>query len=255
MNHLPTYLIMLASLLALFGCAERHTIHTGTFEGEPYELVSVETKGFSTNSIHYELRSDLLPTLRIDPNTTDWGPPYADDLYGTAPRTYLTTNPPPYRNTPGRGTPDSAMQHPATMLYLQPGTFSHADFVLSGRLLKQEWPGIFKRLGHDPYTRFPNIIGVVYGLHDQFRRVFIGQGSEAHKAVTIEADGRVRYGAADGSFEEFGGLSEQVQMPGKRILLKPGGLTLAQLRTYRDIAGKTLFDLFVLTQESDTANE
>lgn len=233
-------------------CKDRQVIYSGTFEGEPYELISVETKGFSTNSIDYVIKSERMRSLEIDATTTDWGPPYADDLYGNTPRAYLTNGPSRYRNEP-----DNAVQHPSTMVYLSPKHFSRAAFDLYTRFMKSEWPKIDRKFGHEEYSHFPHIIGLVYGKQADFTRTFQGRKDRTDYIIRVEVDGRIRYGSPDLSFEEYSGLSEKVQMPGKRIYVSPapnagtvyGGVSMAQLKTYRDAAGKTPGDYFTLIEK------
>ncbi|MBO0929753.1 hypothetical protein [Fibrella aquatilis] len=238
---------MLSTLLGLFGCAKRQTIHTGTFSNETYALKAIDIQGFSTNSIEYELVLGRWKPIHIDAITTNWGAPYADDLYGDTRRVYISPTHIAYRNEP-----DNFVDHQATMLYLSPSRFSSDAFAHIARFMQTEWPTIDRKFANERYSRFPHIIGLVYSESDAFRRVFKGQGTDANKAITVEVDGRVRYGAVDLSFEEGSGLSDKVQMPGKIIYVATGknaGLTLAQVRTYKDKAGKTLFDYFQLQEK------
>lgn len=251
MNWLSTTfgsIILLSVLLGLTGCQHETVIYSGTFEGEPYELVSVETKGFSTNSIHYVIKSERMKSLRIDAVNTDWGPPYADDLYGNAPRTYLTDASVLYRNEP-----DNAVQHPSTMVYLSPKRFSRATFDLYARFMESEWPAIDQKFGQREYSRFPHIIGLVYGEQERFVRLFRGQLQGRDYTIRVEPDGRIRFGAGrNGSSEEYSGLSEKIQMQGKVIYVATGeqaGLSMSQLQGYTDAQGKRLSDYFKLVEK------
>lgn len=237
------------ALLGFSGCEHTKPFYTGTFNGEPYELLSVETKGFSTNSIDYSLKLGELKPVKIDPLTTDWGPPYADDLYGSARRVYIPTKYTPYRNER-----DNPQRHPSTMLYLSPKRFSEKDFDRYAAFLKSEWPTIDRQFSRDDYDRFPEIIGIVYGEQQDFARIFVGRKEGQKYTITIEPDGRIRYMPADTDWpnDEYSGLSEKVQMPGKVIYVATGReamLTPAQLQTYRDDAGKTLSDYFRLEEK------
>ncbi|MCY7357260.1 MAG: hypothetical protein LH609_07265 [Rudanella sp.] len=235
----------LLALLGLTGCRTETVIYSGAFDSEPYELLSVETKGFSTNSIHYIIKSERMKSLEINAVTTDWGPPYADDLYGNALRTYLTDKPIVYRNEP-----DNAVQHPSTMLYLSPKRFGRATFELYTRFMKSEWPKIDRQFGHQEYSNFPHIIGLVYGKQDDFARTFTAKREGKNYSITIEPDGRIRYSVdKNGPSEEYSGLSEKVQMPGKVIYVATGkdaGLPLSAFQAYKDKSGKTLGDYFAL---------
>ncbi len=245
--HLNTFSVIvgLLALLGLTGCRTETVMYSGAFDSEPYELVSVETKGFSTNSIHYVIKSERMKSLEIDAVTTDWGPPYADDLYGNAPRTYLTDKPAGYRNEP-----DNAVQHPSTMVYLSPSRFSRATFELYVRFMKSEWPKIDRQFGNEEYSRFPHIIGLVYGKQKDFARIFRGKKDGQNYYIAVEPDGRIRFQQdSQSGAVEYSGLSEKVQMPGKVINVATGkeaGLSLAEVQTFKDAGGKTLSDYFAL---------
>lgn len=244
----PSLVGVFSMLVGLTGCQNETVMHSGVFEGEPYELISVETKGFSTNSIHYVIQSDRMESLKIDAVNTDWGPPYADDLYGNAPRTYLTNSPIPYRNEP-----DNAVQHPSTMVYLSPERFSRPTFERYVRFMKSEWPAVNRKFGQQEYSRFPHIIGLVYGEQPSFARVFSGQKEGKTYLIKIEPDGRIRYmSEGQGANDEYSGLSEKVLMPGKVIEVATGaqaGLSIRQLADYKNALGKTLSNYFKLVEK------
>ena len=214
-----TRLLMLKTLLNLFGCATTQTIYTGTFNNETYALCSVETKGFSTNSISYELKLSRWKSVRIDALTTDWGAPYADDLYGDARRMYSSPEHTAYRNEP-----DNFIDHQATMLYLSPSRFPAASFTYFVDFMKTEWPKIDRQFATHAYSRFPHIIGLVYGEQPDFVRTFRGNRAGKKYLIRVEPDGRVRY-------------------------MVDGQGSLAQLRTYTDKAGNTLSDYFQLMEK------
>ncbi len=233
------------TLPRLSGCVNTESFHNGTFKGEPYELAYRETKGFSTNSIYYEVKLGRRKWVKVDPNTTNWGPPYADDLYGDARRVYINKNHTPYSNDP-----DNAVIHPSTMLYLSPSRFSQDTFDQYAAFMQSEWPKIDHQFGVQ--SRFPHIIGLVYGEQDDFARTFRGQKDRIDYIIRVEVDGRIRYGSPTLSFEQSSGLSEKVQMPGKVIHVATGkdaGLSLIDLQNYRDAGGKTLSDYFTLTEK------
>lgn len=235
------------TLLRLLGCANTESFHNGTFKGEPYELAYRETKGFSTNSIYYEVKLGRRKWVKIDPNTTNWGPPYADDLYGNTRRVYIDKNHTSYSNDP-----DNAVIHPSTMLYLSPSRFSQETFDQYAAFMQSEWPKIDHQFGHQEDSNFPRIIGLVYGEQTEFARTFRGRNDRTDYVIRVEVDGRIRYGSPTLSFEQSSGLSEKVQMPGKIIYVSTGkqaALSLAALQTYRDGDGKTLRDYFTLTEK------
>ncbi|MBO0951063.1 hypothetical protein [Fibrella forsythiae] len=241
----------LLSLLGLIACDNAHTVLKGSFKGKPYELLSIETKGFSTNRIDYALKLGSYKQVRIDALTTDWGPPYADELYGNARRVYIDKSPAPYSN---QG--DDPQRHPATMLYLSPERFSKDVFEQYASLLQSEWPVIDQQFARDEYDRFPRILGLVYGEPQSFARLFTGKKEGKPHAIKVEPDGRVRYSPlTDWANDEYSGLSDKVQMPGKHIYVATGkltGLTLAQVQSYKDELGKTLSDYFLVQETPDT---
>lgn len=238
----------LFSLLSLLGCGNTHTFHEGTFNGVPYELQSTETKGFSTNSISYSVKLGRWKTAKIDALTTDWGPPYADDLYGDALRVYIDSNHKPYRNEP-----DNAIQHASTMLYLSPSRFSEQAFAEYSAFMQREWPKIDRQFTQSEYDRFPHIIGLVYGDQADFVRIFKGKKDGQNYYIAVEPDGRIRFeqDSQSGAID-YSGLSEKVQMPGKVIYVATGkdaGLSMQELLMYKDKGGKTLADQFTLREK------
>ncbi len=247
-NRLTLRSALMMTLLSLFGCAKTHTFHTGTFNGVPYELQSTEKKGFTTNSISYAVKLGRWKTAKIDALTTDWGPPYADDLYGDALRVYIDPNHTPYSNER-----DNPHLHPSTMLYLSPKRFSREAFDQYVALLKSEWTTIDRLFKRDEYDRFPHIIGLVYGEQQGFTRIFRGKKDGQNYYIAVEPDGRIRF-EQDQKFGavEYCGLSEKVQMPGKILYVATGkdaGLPLSAFQAYRDERGKTLSDYFTLTEK------
>ncbi|MBD2705027.1 hypothetical protein IC229_30640 [Spirosoma sp. BT702] len=235
----------------LTGCENWKAFHTGTFNGEPYEVQFMESKGFSTNRIDHAIKLGNRKRVVIDALTTDWGPPYADDLFGEAKRVYIDKNHVSYRNEP-----DNAVQHPSTMLYLSPNQFSREDFDQYVALMHREWAAIDRKHANGEYDHFPHIIGLVYGESDDFVRIFRASKNGKTYLLTIEPDGRIRYMADEVSAnDEYSGLSEKVQMPGKRIYVATGknaGLSRTEILMYKDKSGKTLGDYFTL-EENDTS--
>jgi hypothetical protein len=251
MYRSPTFsfhLMTLFSFLSLFGCANTQTLHEGTFNGVPYKLQSIENKGFSTNSITCAVKLGRWKAAPIDALTTDWGPPYADDLYGNTRRVYLNKNHKPYQNEP-----DNAVQHPSTMLYLSPSRFSEQAFAEYSAFMQSEWPNIDQQFTQSAYNRFPHIIGLVHGDQTDFVRIFRGKKEGKNYSISVEPDGRVRF-EQDSQYgaEEYSGLSEKIQMPGKIIFVAVGknaGLSMQELLTYKELDGKTLADYFTLREK------
>lgn len=258
MNRIKGFLSLLVIAMMAFQCKSRTVFHTGTFEGESYTLTSIETKGFSTNSFTHELKLGSRKAMKIDAHTTDWGPPYADDLYGNTPRVYI----PAQHSAAYHNKDNDSMRFGGTMLYLSPDRFSRQAFDTYARLMKQVWPDIDKKYANQPYTSFPKLIGLVHGNQDDFTLTFKGEKEGQDYTVRVEPDGRILYTHVKPySSDEYSGLSQRVQMPGKRIFVstKPdagtlySGVSMAQLKTYRDKYGKILADYFTLIPDPGPA--
>lgn len=244
----------LFSLLVVGGialqCKNRNVFQTGAFEGEKYALTSIETKGFSTNSFTHELKWGGRKAVKINVHTTDWGPPYSDDLYGTTRRVYISPQLEAYQSTNSDTT-----RLGSSMLYLSPERFSRQVFDDYARFMTKVWSEIDKKYAHQPYSSFPKIIGLVYGNQDDFRLTFKGEKEGQAYIITVEPDGRIRYTLVrQYSSDEYSGLSDRVQMPGKRIFVSTNpnagqlydGVSMAQLAEYKNATGKTLGDYFKL---------
>lgn len=239
-----------ASLFSIFGCGTTTPLETGTFEGQPYQFSSTEYKGFSTNSIEERIKLGSLPAIDINAQTTDWGPPYADDVYGSAPFVYTAAHRLPYSLDE-----QDTVNPTNTMLYLSPKRFSKAAFDQYARFMKREWPKLDAKYATQPGLRsFPHLIGLVYGSHDDFERVFTGKEEGEKRTLTVHIDGRVVLENGVGIF--YSGLSSNIQMPGKILYLDTdsngasGALTLPKLQTYRDTKGKTITDYFTVVPKA-----
>ena len=247
MNPNLRFIMAIFSLFGMFGCGSTTTLEEGTFEGQAYSFKSTEYKGFSTNSFKEHIKLGRLPTVEISATTTDWGPPYSDDIYGSAPFVYTAEHRLPYSNEP-----DDTVKHANTMLYLSPDRFGKSEFDQYVRFMKAEWPKIDAKYATQPYSKFPHIIGLVYGKQQDFKKVFKGQKADdgATYNYTIYIDGRIELGDATGFI--YSGLSQKVQMPGKIIYLytfpesPTSDITLEKLKTYRDDKGKSIPDYFTI---------
>ena len=252
--------ILMGGVIALFfsqlvsscGFAKWTTFHEGTYNGMPYALQSREEKGFSTNHIDWRVKLGQLPTAEITPATTDWGPPYSNDIFGSAPYCYTTQRTPAYESE--EDTSFQADEHAYTMLYLSPKTFSRANYEQFCAFMKSEWANIDSLYTTEKYTRFPHLIGLVYARQDDIIKIYKGsykpypttEPGLVHKAyIRIQNDGRVQLVDEDeASNIRYSGLSTRVQMPGKRLYLdtnpKNGGLgSVAVLRTFNDDRGRS----------------
>ena len=239
-------------LLSSCGFAKWTTFHEGTYNGMPYALQSREEKGFSTNHIDWRVKLGQLPAAEITPATTDWGPPYSNDIFGTAPYCYTAQNIPAYQ--PEEDTSFQAGEHEYTMLYLSPKTFSKADYEQYCAFMKSEWPRIDSQYAGEKYSRFPHIIGLVYARQDDITKIYKGsynpypgiQPAKLKKVfIRIQNDGRVQL-VDDDQWRNmsYSGLSTRVQMPGKRLYLDTnptnGGLgSIAVIHTFKDGQGRS----------------
>ena len=146
MNYLRQTLVLMGLMLSLSqwlsSCsfARWKTVYAGTYNGTAYVLQEREEKGFSTNHIDYRVRLGDLPAAEITPGTTDWGPPYSNDIFGASPYCYTAPTIPAYQNEPDSAT--QAGQHKYALLYLSPKTFSRADYDQYCGFMKNEWPTI-----------------------------------------------------------------------------------------------------------------
>ena len=255
MNRIKEFLSLLVIATIALHCRNRTVFHTGTFEGKTYTVTEIETKGFSTNSFTHELKLPARKAVKINVFTTNWGPPYADDLYGSTPRVYIPAR---HNATVYYNSDTDSTRFNGTMLYLSPDRFSRQAFDDYARLMKQVWPAIDKKYADQPYTSFPNIIGLVYGNQEDFTLTFEGKKEGQAYTVRVEPDGRIIYTQVNKySSDEYSGLSLKVQMPGKRIVVSTqpnagqlySGVSMAQLKTYRDKKGNVLGDYFTLVPD------
>ena len=230
------------------------TYNEGTFNGMPYVLQSRQIRGFSTGSNEERFRLGKLPIINIDAFTTDWGPPYSNDIFGTTPHCYTAQDIPLYRSEEKNAADYEPFEHNYTMLYLSPEEFSKDDYDRYCAFMKSEWPRIDKKYTSTEYDNFPHIIGLVYARQDDITKTYKGrfkpypttEPANVHRAILrIQNDGRVEMSDEDESNGiRYSGLSNRVQMPGKRLVLDTnpanGGMgSLAVLRTFKDNRGRS----------------
>ena len=257
MNYLRQTLVLMGLMLSLSqwlsSCsfARWKTVYAGTYNGTAYVLQEREEKGFSTNHIDYRVRLGDLPAAEITPGTTDWGPPYSNDIFGASPYCYTAPTIPAYQSEPDSAT--QAGQHEYTLLYLSPKTFSRADYDQYCGFMKNEWPTIDSLYAEKKYTRFPHLIGLVYARQADITKQYNGAyvpypntepGVSKKAFIRVQNDGRVELVDDDRwRNTSYSGLSIRVQMPGKRLFLDTiphsGGLTMTTIRTFKDDHGRS----------------
>ena len=252
MGLITLFFSQLLSSCGLF--ANWKTFHEGTYNGMPYTLQTREEKGFSTNHIDWRIKLGQLPAAEITPLTTDWGPPYSNDIFGTAPYCYTARYIPAYRTEEKDPTDYQPFTHEYTMLYLPPKKFSKLEYEQYCAFMKSEWSAIDQTYAERQYSSFPHLIGLVYAQQDDITKIYKGsykpypttEPTLVHKAlIRIENDGRVQLVDRDEQGNiRYSGLSTRVQMPGKRLFLDTnptsGGLgSIQNLRTFKDAQGRS----------------
>jgi hypothetical protein len=241
MRHLAI-LMLLASILSLLGCNKKNELASGQYRGTDYRVQSVEHQNFMATHFTYEVKLGRLPTAAIDAHTTDWGPPYSPEIYGSTPVVYSGAPYPAYADSLNLEKPRY------TLLYLDPDRFSREEFAQYADFFKSEWPSLDPKVAGEAFNDCPHLIGLVYGTPGQFTQQFRGEAYGQKMDITVFPEGRVRFGAADGSSEQSSGLANMVQMPGRRIPLTRASWALspAQVAQFKDQHGKSLGDYFAV---------
>ncbi|HRP55542.1 hypothetical protein [Agriterribacter sp.] len=241
--------LMALSILSFLGfssCGNTKPVYSGEYNSKKVALESIEKKGAVTNTISYRLQLGDLTPVMIDAQTTDLrGRPYSDSIFGSSPRHYLTHND-AYENETGNG-----QAVVPTMLYIPEKKMSKEDFEKYAAFFLNKWQEIVAGINKDhPYIR-QHIIGVVYGDKENFTARFTGEHSGKKKILTVYPDGRVSLADDDKWRQEnYSGLSQAVQMPGKILYLdmnvQNGGLTREALGRFKNKGGKTVEDIFMV---------
>lgn len=248
MNYLK-HSIVAFSLLGLFSCKHTTVTYKGEYKGKEVIIKSIERKGFSSNSIEYEVHyGDLKPFL-LDAYTSDlYDRPYSDDLFGGAPRHYFDTAHSAYKNEI-----DFEREIRPTMLYMSPKKFSREDFEAYADFFEHKWAPYAKDTNKEwTYIR-EHYVGIVYGDKETFTRFFYGQEQGKPYYFDITPSGLIEYHEGTPKTEvscQGSGLSNKVQMPGKIILLTDTTtFNLDKLRSYKDDKGKSMEDYFTIQVE------
>lgn len=267
----PLFLSLFASLrpwsLAIFGyapylllsllflaCSGTHTAYTGEYRGQRVEVLSTERKGFSTNSITYELHYGSLPPLVFEAGTTDlYDRPYSPELFREVPHVFFDTLHTAYLNEI-----DFERQVTPTMLYLSPKKFTREDFDAYADFFRHQWPACRQAINHEWTYLTERYVGIAYGERSDFTRYFFGQEEGKPYFFDVSPDGVISYHAGRPGHEmstQGSGLSVKVQMPGQVILLNDSSFfTRARLQNYRDLHNKSLSDYFNIRSPQPQAN-
>jgi hypothetical protein len=238
----PAIFMLIASLLSLLGCNKKKELANGEHLGLKYVVQSVEHQNFIASHFTYEVKLGSLPIVPINVHTTNWGPPYSPEVYGSTPVVYNGVPYPAYTDSLNFGKPCY------TLLYLDPDQFNDELFAKYAAFFKKEWPTLDPKVAGEAFNDFPHLIGLVHGTPKQFAQQFNGEAFGQKMVITVTPDGRVTFGTANGSSEQSSGLANMVQMPGKRVPLVQAtwALTTNQLAQFKDQYGKTLSDYFVV---------
>ena len=260
---------LIFSLLSFFSLlpasARDRLIYEGRYNGERYtvreHITHVWMIGRRTD---WRIRLGRRPVARVniriqrgtpitlkDAFTTDWGPPYSDDIFGDRARVYLTT---PVYPTPDKGYPDTtAEQHDITMLYLTPAKFSKKDFDAYAAFMKVEWPKVDAALANRNHRQFPHIIGLALADRESIIHRFRGMYRGQPFVLRIDPDGYINMGPDDSSEPLNHVRNSPVQMPGKvisaRTIYSYGseGLKGAEIAGFTDKDGRRVDAFFKVT--------
>ena len=260
-------LLLMASLFSflLGGCLSSSSdkvLFEGTYQGAPYTVKSHDTSNFNGTRTDWRLQLDDLPELPVNITrlrgtpvavdgvvTTDWGPPYSDDLFDGHERVYLS-GAPAYNSVGNDYKTLPQAQHDQTMLYVSE-KLSAQQFRRYAACMKAEWPRIDKALAFDPATNFPHIIGLVHGSKQRFVRNFEGLCNGVPHVLRVDPDGFVNLDPSD--VANVNHMRHcKVQMPGKVIALhqiygwQDYKTSKAEVSKFVDSNGKTPGDYFEL---------
>lgn len=258
------FTLLLYAMLAA-GCAagKSTTLYRATYQGKSWTVKTRETRTWNGSRTDWVLKLAGHPALPINinkrwgtpvqppgPLTTDWGPPYSEEIFGTAARVFLGTAP-PYNNTPDDYRDSIPRQHDYTVLYMPAGTKAR-DFEAYAGLLKSQWAAADKALTADDRQYFPHIIGLVAAPRMAAVRRFRGEKGGVKYLLRVDPDGFVNLDLDDAAAEGNFMRHSPVQMPGKVIRIRTlyniegEGWTAAHFRTFRDANGQSPEAFFTL---------
>lgn len=251
-------------IFSFAGCAigNNKVLYRGSFEGKQFTVRTHVTATFNGSRTDWRLKLDGHPALPIniiqrwgtpvalkEPETTDWGPPYSDEIYGKYERMYLVTAP-AYTNVPYSYHEPVKRLHDYTMLYMPPG-LSSKDFNTYARLLKTEWAAVDKALTADSESCFPHLIGLVNAPRPLFIKRFRGTKDGVQYELRIDPDGFVDVQPGE-PYDRNHVMHSPVQMPRKAIRIHTiygndvYALTVTDIRTFRDSQGHAIEEYFKL---------
>lgn len=253
-NKFYVVLFFCVAILALQSCSSGwENIKEGTFNGEKYMIQEKEYRGFSTNRLEYRVKLGKRSALPMDASHTDWQPVYSEEIFGKDPFSYIPELKTNYKNSLRDGMQTTSFGY--SMLYISPKKNSEKEFEDYKKFFQSEWPKIDNEYSNKPYSRFPKIMGVVYGEQQNYNKIFKGEFNGEKRMLIVENDGRIRQiiGNSRDGVETFSNISQMVQMPGKRIYLsKPisnSHFTLEKLKTFKDKNGKNPTDYFNIVEK------
>lgn len=232
MKHIFSLLIILTMFLT--SCASWQTVYTGTYQEKTFKYQSWETKGFSTNSIDFRIIYGNYEPVYIDAVNTDFGPPYSTDIY--AEKAFIIKNDTlHYINDNIQ--PNNNYTY-SSMLYIP---FKNPEDEIGNAyfdLINDNWALFDSLFAGSRQSGIPVILGIVQGNRASFLKEFKGTIKGKKVNLRIENDGRIIYEEDDKSRQGlYAGLSQSVQMPGKIILIKNDGLTLAEIKNLKNEYG------------------
>ena len=252
------FLVMASLFSFLFGGCSSPTdkvLYEGVYNGESYVVKSHETRTFNGNRTDWRVGLGALPELPInirvrlgppiplqDDVTTDWAPPYSDEIFGKYERTYLGAAP-VYSNKGDDYSNENKPQHDETMLYVSE-LVPQNQYRQYTAMMKAEWAKVNTALASDANSNFPRIIGIVHGSRRLFTRSFRGKCNGIAHVLRIDPDGYVNFGLDDGSAESNSMRHCKVQMPQKAIVLsqiygwKDYRTSKAEIAQFKDSEGK-----------------
>lgn len=242
-------IVMAFSFFGLFACKQTSVAYQGEYQGKEVLIKSIERKGFSTNSISYEVHYGDLKPLLLDAYTRDlYDRPYSSDVFGTAPHYFFDTAHTAYLNEI-----DFQRDITPTMLYISPKKFSREEFEAYADFFHHKWPEHVKETNKEWTYIKEHYVGAVYGEKEHFTLFFYGKENGEPYFFDITPDGLIQYHEGTPKTQtgfQSSGLSNKVQMPGKIILLNDiSTFNPEKLRSYKDKRGKSMEDYFTIRTE------